>query len=84
MEYYNLQLAQAMKEYCIMILTLGKYCYNVLPTGLKISADVFQQELGNIFADCKFVVVYIDDLLVLTKVTLKDHLEKFEIALNKL
>ena len=67
-----------------MILPWGKYCYNVLPMGLKISADVFQRELGNLFADCEFVLVYIDDLLVLTKGTFKDHLEKVEIALTKL
>ena len=84
MGYYSRQLAQAMKKYCVMILPWGKYYYNVLPMGLKISADVFQQELGNLFADCEFVLVYIDDLLVITKGTFKDHLEKVKIALNKL
>ena len=51
---------------------------------LNISAGVFQQELRNLFADYESMLVYINNLLVLTKVTFKDHLEKVEITLSKL
>ena len=52
--------------------------------GLKISADVFQGELGNLFADSEFVLVYIDDLLILTKGDFQDHIDKVRIVLQKL
>ena len=84
MRYYSLQLAQAVKKYCVIKLPWGKYYYKVLPMELIISTDVFQEELGNLFLDCKFLLVHINDLLVLTKGTFKDHLEKVDIAFTKL
>jgi hypothetical protein len=41
-------------------------------------ADVFQVEMGNIMATLEYVRVYIDDLLVITKSSHNDHLDKLE------
>ena len=42
--------------------------------GLKISADVFQRELSMLFQDMPYVLVYIDDILVITKGSYEQHL----------
>ena len=36
----------------------------------------FQEKMSTLMADFKFVNAYIDDLLVLTKGTFQDHLDK--------
>ena len=47
-----------------------------MPMGLTIAADVIQQETSKLFKDLPYVVVYIDYLLIVTKASYKDHLEK--------
>ena len=41
---------------------------------LKVSADIFQRELSLLFQDMPFVLVYIDDILVITKGSYEEHL----------
>jgi hypothetical protein len=41
-------------------------------------ADIFQAEMGNLMATLEYVWAYIDDLLVITKGSLDDHLEKLK------
>ena len=55
-----------------------------MPMGLKISTDVFQRKLGRLFQDFPFVLVYLDDLLIITKGTYEKHLQAVEIVLKKL
>ena len=49
-----------------------------MPMGLKISADVFQREMSKLFEDLPYVLVYIDDLLIVTKASYDDNLEKLK------
>ncbi len=46
--------------------------------GYAGSADIFQAELGNLMATLEYVRAYIDDLLVITKGSLDDHLDKLK------
>jgi hypothetical protein len=46
--------------------------------GFSGSADIFQAEMGNLMATLEYVRVYIDDLLVITKSSHDDHLDKLE------
>ncbi len=39
-------------------------------------ADIFQAEMGNLMATLEYVRAYIDNLLVITKGSLNDHLDK--------
>ncbi len=41
-------------------------------------ADIFQAEMGNLMASLEYVRAYIDDLLVITKGSLDDHLDKLK------
>ena len=55
-----------------------------MPMGLKISADVFQREMSKLFEDLPYVLVYIDDLLIVTKGSYDDHLRKLEEPFKRL
>ncbi len=40
--------------------------------------DIFQAEMGNLMATLEYIRAYIDDLLVITKGSLDDHLDKLK------
>ena len=61
MGYYSMLLDEIARERCAICLPWGLYCYNVLPTGLVVSADVFQEAMGKLMADLEKVFVYTDD-----------------------
>ena len=44
--------------------------------GYAGSADIFQAEMMNLMEGLEYVRAYIDDLLVITRGSLEDHLEK--------
>ncbi len=44
--------------------------------GYAGSADIFQAEMMDLMESLEYVRAYIDDLLVITRGTLEDHLEK--------
>ncbi len=46
--------------------------------GFAGSADIFQAEMGKLMATLEYVRAYIDNLLVITKGSLDDHLDKLE------
>jgi hypothetical protein len=46
--------------------------------GFAGSADIFQAEMGNLMATLEYVRAYIDNLLVIAKGSLDDHLDKLE------
>ena len=52
--------------------------------GIATSLDIFQDCMNELFEGFKFVHAYLDDLLVITKGTYMDHLEKLNQVLNKL
>ena len=55
-----------------------------MPMGLSISADVFQREMTKLFDGLDFVMVYIDDILVVTKGDYDNHLNKLRTVLQKM
>jgi hypothetical protein len=42
------------------------------------STDIFKTEMGNLMATLEYVRAYIDNLLVITKGSLDDHLDKLK------
>ena len=63
-----------------VIFPWGKYSYLRLP----ISVDIFQAEMMNLMEVLEYVRAYINDLLVITRGTLEDHLEKLREVLRRL
>ena len=50
--------------------------------GLANIPDILLEKMGDLFADLETIQAYIDDLLVLTKGSWKDHLTKQEKVLS--
>ena len=84
MGYYHIKLTQNLSDLCTVVLLWGKYEYLKLPMGLCNSPDIFQEKMGDLFADLETVRAYIDDLLVITKGNWYDHLAMLETVLRRL
>ena len=82
--YYTIQMKEEVWKYLTIILPWGKYQYKKMPMGLSISADVFQNQMTKLFEGLDFVLVYIDDVLIVTKGDFKDHLEKVDVVLTRM
>ncbi len=67
-----------------IIFPWGKYSYLRLPMGFAGSADIFQAEMMDLMEALEYVRAYIDDLLVITRGTLEDHLAKLREVLRRL
>ena len=80
MGYYHIELSPASKQLCTVVLPFRKYELQKLPMGSFNSLDIFQEKMSTLMDGLKFVQAYINDLLVCTKGTFEDHLEKLEIV----
>ena len=78
MGYYHIQLSPQSARMCTVVFPWGKYEYLRLPMGLCNAPDIFQEKMGDLFHDLEFVRAYIDDLLVISSGSFKDHLTKLE------
>ena len=52
--------------------------------GIAGSPDIFQEKMSDLMATLEFVRTYLDDLLIITKGSLEDHLEKLSVVLTRL
>ena len=83
MGYYHVRLDPDSRKLCTIILPFGKFEYQRLPQGICNGPDVFQEKMSELFDGFEYVRAYIDDLLILTKDSFKDHLEKLEEVLKR-
>ncbi len=84
MGHYTIRLDPQAVEMFTIIFPWGKYSYLQLPKGYAGSADIFQAEMMDPIEALEYVRAYIDDLLVITRGTLEDHLEKLGEVLRRL
>ena len=84
MGYYSMELDDDSKNKCVTALPWGLYRYNVLSMGIKVSTDVFQAAMGDLFADMPNVVVYLDDVLVIGAGRLEEHFQIVREILRRL
>ena len=59
--FYYFELDEPNKELCRIVMPYGKFQYNRLPMGIKLSPDVAQSLIKKIITDFD-VEVYIDDI----------------------
>ncbi len=52
--------------------------------GFGGSADIFQAQMMDLMASLDYVQAYIDDLLIITRGSLEDHLSKIDTVLTRL
>ncbi len=84
MDYYTSRLDPTASKMCTIIFPWGKYSYKRLPTGFGGSVDIFQAQIMDLMAALKFVRAYMDDLLIITRKMLDEHLQKMETVLTRL
>ena len=65
--YYHIQLSKNASNLCTIILLWGKYLYKRPPMGVANSPEIFQLKMNDLFHGIKFILAYIDKLLILTK-----------------
>jgi hypothetical protein len=54
------------------------------PMGIAGSPDIFQGKMLELMESLEFVRAYLEDILCISKLSLKDHLEKLEEVLRRL
>ncbi len=84
MGYYTIRLDAETSEMCTIIFPWEKHSYNWLPMGFRGSADIFQAQMMDLMASLDYVRAYIDDLLIITRGTIEDHVSKIETVLTRL
>jgi hypothetical protein len=84
--YYHIKLDAYAQKLCTIVFPwyMGKYKYKHLPMGIKIAPDVFQNVISKLVQDMEYVKTYLDDLMILTNSSFKDHLLKLETVLARL
>ena len=82
--YYTIRLDPDAQKICTIVLPWGKYSYLRLPMGIAGSPDFFQEKMSSLMQTLSYIKVYLDDLLVITKSTYDDHLEKLKVVLSRL
>jgi hypothetical protein len=84
MGYYTISLDPEAARICTIIFLWGKYSYKRLPMGIAGSPDIFQEKMSDLMATLEFVKTYLDDLLIITKGSLEDHIKKLSMVLTRL
>jgi hypothetical protein len=74
--FWTIPLNKPLQCLCMIILPWGKYCYLCLTMGLACSPDVYQKKMTELFIDMISIIVYQDDILVLTSGSFDDHLQQ--------
>jgi hypothetical protein len=82
--YYTIRQDSTASKMCTIIFPWGNYSYKRLPMGFGGSADIFQAQIMDLMASLKFVPEYMDDLLIIMRGILDEHLQKMETVLTRL
>ena len=84
MGYYHIELSPVYKHLCMILIPWGKYEYQKLPMGVCNSPDIFQEKISELYDGFDMVHAYIDDVLVIPKDNLEDHLKDLDRVLQRL
>ncbi len=76
--YYTIRLDPEATKMCTIISPWCEYSYQRLPMGFAGLADIFQAEMGHLMAAQEYIRAYTDNLLVITRGSHDNHLDKLE------
>ena len=83
MMFYCFELDEASKELCTIITPFGKFQYQRLPMGIKVSPDFAQSMIKKILGDLD-IDAYMDNHGIWTKGSFDDHLLIVDKVLERL
>jgi RNase H-like domain found in reverse transcriptase/Integrase zinc binding domain/Reverse transcriptase (RNA-dependent DNA polymerase) len=84
MGYWTIRLSPEAQRLCTTVLPWGKYSYLRLPMGVSASPDIYQERMSALFHDQPNVLVYLDDILLLTAGSFQDHMQLLKTVLDTL
>eukprot|EP00957_Ditylum_brightwellii_P194385 14804100-Ditylum_brightwellii.AAC.1 len=84
MTYYCMGLSEKSKDILTIIVPWGKYSYQVLPMGVSIATDIFQERMSWILSDIPCAIVYMDDIIVVGSGLLEEHLKDVAQVLKRM
>ena len=58
--------------------------YIILPIGILVAVDIFQEVMGGLFLDLESIIVYIDDIIILGNLAIEEHLKDVDEVLKRL
>lgn len=84
--YYQIPINEEGRKYTGFTFNGKSYVYNVLPQGLKTSVGSFSRAMDKVLGSDvrEFCVNYLDDLAIITKGKMEEHLEHIDRVLSKL
>ena len=84
MGYYSIRLSPESSDACTIVTEFGKFKYKRLPMGVSCSPDIFQSKINELLGDIEGICAYLDDLLLLSKGSWEDHLDRLEEVIKRL
>jgi dihydroorotate dehydrogenase len=86
MGYYHIKLDADAQKLCTIVFpwNMRKCKYKRLPMGIKLAPDVFQKVMSKLIQHMEYIKTYLDDLLILTNSSFKDHILSLEMILARL
>ena len=83
MGYRHIKICPFLSKLFTIVLPWEKYEYQKLPMGLCNTPDIVQEKINELFHGLDYVKTYIDDLLLISKKSLEDHIKKLDELLSK-
>ena len=77
--YWHQELDEASSFLTTFNTEFGRFCYTIMPFGITVAGDVFQQKLDKCFIHLKNVIIIADDIMVVGK-----NKKKHDLALRTL
>ena len=84
MGHYTISIYPASQDMTTFVTKFGKFRYNCLPMGMCASGDIFQAKVDKLLSDIKVFKTYIDDILVLGKVSFENHIDRLIVIFSRL
>ena len=81
--YWQIRVAEELKEVTTFTCKLGTFCFEVMPFGLMNAPATFQRMMNEVLKGLSFVRVYLDDVVIFSN-TEREHLDHVLTVLERL